>query len=117
MARSGSPSDRPPRKRATKPDETPISWDERLVDALIVRRREVAGVLLILFALTTLLALTGLTQAGWLTWWTRLLRQIFGWGAFVLCLASVAVGTHLIVGRLKRSYPVQPSQIFGLGRT
>jgi len=116
MARSDPSSDSPPKKRAARPAESaPISWDERLVDELIVRRREIAGLLLILLALVTLFTLAGLTQAGWLTWWTQLLRQIFGWGAFIICLVLAAVGVHLLVGRLTRAYPVQPSQVLGLG--
>lgn len=91
----------------------PISWDERMVDAFIARRRELSGVLLVLLALITLIALTGLAQAGWLSWWPRLLRQIFGWGAFVIGVAIAATGAHLLVGRLAQAYPVRPAQLFG----
>lgn len=116
MARSDPPSDSPPKKRAAKPKEsTPISWDERMVDEMIARRREIAGVLLILLSLITLFTLAGLTQAGWLAWFARLLRQIFGWGAFILCIAAAAVGAHLLIGHLMRTYPIRSSQLFGLG--
>jgi len=91
----------------------PISWDERMVDAFIARRRELSGVLLVLLALITLIALTGLAQAGWLSWWPRLLGQIFGWGAFVIGVAIAATGAHLLAGRLAQAYPVRPAQLFG----
>lgn len=116
MARSGSKSDTPSGKRAAKPEETqPLSWDERLVDEIATRRREVSGILLFLLAAITFLALAGLTQAGWLVWWTRLLRQVFGWGAFAVSLALGAAGVRLALGRVWRSESVNPSQIVGLG--
>ena len=109
MARAEPPADKPKRRAAdpAPPPPPPQSWDERLVDGVVARRREVGGVLLFLLALITLLALAGLTQAGWLGWWTRLLRQIFGWGAFVVCVFLGAVGLRLALGRVRR--------LFGLG--
>ena len=119
MARSGSPTGKPPAKRAPKPppppEEPARSWDERLVDEVVARRREVAGVLLFLLATITLLALAGLTQAGWLVWWTRLLRQLFGWGAFIICPAVAAIGVGIALGRLGRLIALQPGQLFGIG--
>ena len=116
MARPAPSSGSPPRKRTVPPEESsPISWDERMVDEMIARRREVAGVLLILLSLITFFTLAGLTEAGWLTWWPRLLRQIFGWGAFIVCIVMAAVGAHLLIGRLTRAYPIQPAQVLGLG--
>ena len=115
MARTGSPSGRPPKKRPDPPVEpAPLSWDERLVDGLAARRREVAGVLLILLSLITLLALAGLADLGWLAWWTRLLRQIFGWGAFIVALLIAAGGTRLLLGPLAR-VNLSPSKVLGVG--
>ena len=62
----------------------------------------VGGVLLFLLAVITLLALIDLTNAGWLAWWTRLLRQVFGWGAFAVCLFLAAVGLRVALGRVRR---------------
>ncbi|MCW5862175.1 MAG: DNA translocase FtsK 4TM domain-containing protein [Anaerolineae bacterium] len=100
MPRAEPPADKPAKPRAGEtPAPEPRSWDERLIDGLAVRRREVAGVLLFLLATITLLALAGLTQAGWLTWWTRLLRQIFGWGAYGVAVFIAALGVYVTLGR------------------
>ncbi len=116
MARSGSSSGKPAKKGAGEPPESnaPQSWDERLVDEVVVRRREVAGLLLFLLAAITLLALAGLTQTGWLAWWTRLLRQLFGWGAYAVSLTLAGVGLYLAVGRVVRPIRLRSSQIAGL---
>ena len=116
MARSQPSADKPPKKGATKPEEaTPVSWDERLVDEILLRRREVGGLLLLLFAIISLLALTGLSQAAVLQWWTRLLRQIFGWGAFFVCLGIGAVGLRLLLDGIGRAYRVDAAKVLGVG--
>ena len=90
------------------------SWDERLIDGLAARRLEVGGVLLFLLAVITLLALIDLTNAGWLAWWTRLLRQVFGWGAFAVCLFLAAVGLRVALGRVRRLFGLSAGRITGL---
>ena len=67
-----------------------------------------------LFAAVSLLALAGLSQAGILHWWTRLLRQIFGWGAFFVSLGLAAVGVQLLLGGLGRSLHIAPSRLVGI---
>ena len=116
MARSDSPSDKAAKKGSADPpaEESRRSWDERLVDGVTARRREVGGILLFLFSVITLLALTGLTQAGWLGWWTRLLRQIWGWGAYPVALCLGAVGLFIALGRIERPFKPQPAQVAGL---
>jgi S-DNA-T family DNA segregation ATPase FtsK/SpoIIIE len=117
MARAEPPAEKPAKRRAADPappPPTPQSWDERLVDGVVARRREVGGVLLFLLALLTLLALAGLTQAGWLGWWTRLLRQVFGWGAWAVCLFFGAVGLRVALGRVRRLFGLGAGRIAGL---
>ena len=115
MARGDTPAGKPPKRGANDPlPPAPQSWDERLVDALAARRGEVGGVLLFLLSIITLLALTGLTQAGWLGWWTRLLRQLFGWGTFVVCLFLAAVGLRVALGRVRRLFGLGAGRITGL---
>ncbi len=108
-------ADKPPAKGTSEPEApSPQSWDERLVDEIMSRRREVGGLFLLLFALISLLALAGLSQAGILHWWTRLLRQIFGWGAFFICLGLAAGGLHLLLSGLGRSFHVAPTKLVGI---
>lgn len=114
MPRTGSSSERLPGKRANQPAETmPLSWDERLVDALSARRREIAGIALILLGLVTSIALVGLADVLLLGWWTRLLRQIFGWGALVVCLLLALAGARLVLGGLPQAVRISPSKVLG----
>ncbi len=72
------------------------------------------GVLLFLLSLITLSALAGLPGAAWLGWWARLLRQVFGWGAFVVCLFLGAVGLRVALGRVRRLFGLSAGRIAGL---
>ncbi len=103
----------PKKKGAPPPGPPPPTWDERLVDSLLARRREVAGLLLFVLALVTLLALAGLNETAWLAWWTRLLRQVFGWGAVVVVIIAGAAGAHLALGPARRPYHIHPTQLIG----
>lgn len=115
-----------PKPNATAPDTTAgkrreepapasaQSWDEHLVDGALSYRYEIGGVLLFLLAVISLLALVGLTQAGWLVWWTQLLRRLFGWGAYVLCLLLAAAGIHLTLRRIDRPYHIRTTQVIGV---
>lgn len=115
MARAEPPAEKPAKARpGDAPEPTAQSWDERLIDSVGVHRREVSGILLILLALVTLLALSGLTQGGLLGGWTRLLRQIFGWGAFAVCLFLAALGFHLALSRVRSLARPDSGRIIGL---
>lgn len=107
-----------PAKAGKKPSPpagtAPETWDERLVDGILAYRTELAGILLFLFSIITLLALIGLTEASWLVWWTRLLRQILGWGAYVVFLLAAFVGIHIALRGIDKPYQVHPAQIIGI---
>lgn len=104
----------PSKKKGALPPGPPApTWDERLVDSVIAWRREIAGILLFLLAMVTLLALVGLNESGWLNIASRLLRQGFGWGAFIVVLLVAAAGIHLALSRTERPYRVHPSQVLG----
>ncbi len=109
MARKKTPPASPP---PTAPKPAPPTWDERLIDALRPWGVEIAGIGLLLFAVITLLALLGWNKADW--WWARLMRQIFGWGAYPLYLSVAAAGLHLALRRTQRPYRVTPRQVIGL---
>jgi S-DNA-T family DNA segregation ATPase FtsK/SpoIIIE len=107
MARSKSSS------RNSKKESPPPTWDERVINNLIPWRVELAGLGLFLLAVITLFALLGLTEAGWLVWWTRTLRQVLGWGAYPLCLSLAAAGLHLALRQVERPYRVRAAQVIG----
>jgi DNA segregation ATPase FtsK/SpoIIIE, S-DNA-T family len=96
-----------------KSNNPPPTWDERLINALLPWRKEIGGVILFVLAIITLLALPGFTQAGWLGWWTSLLRQLFGWGAYPLCLSAAAGGLHVAFSKVERPYNITPTQVIG----
>jgi len=102
---------RPPKDEPAPP---PPTWDERFINTLIPWRVEIAGGALCLFSLITLLALLGLTEANWLLWWTSLLRQVFGWGAYPLFFVLAAVGLHVAIRKVKRPYQFHASQVVGV---
>lgn len=97
--------------RSSTPPPTP---DERIIDFLALWRVEVAGGLLFVVSMVVLLALPGWNEADWLFWATRLLRQLFGWGAYVVCLSTAALGVHLMLRRVERPFSVQLSQVIGV---
>ena len=82
---------------------------------MLVRRRELGGILLIFAGIMTALALAGLTDAALLNSWTRLLRQVLGWGTIALCLALIALGANLVLNRFDRLVRLQWTQLLGLG--
>jgi S-DNA-T family DNA segregation ATPase FtsK/SpoIIIE len=86
-----------------------------LIDLLLARKRELGGLLLVLLGVLTLLVLAGLTQSAWVAWWARLLRQIFGWGAYGISLALVITGLFLLFGRPQRRLNLQPGHLVGAG--
>jgi S-DNA-T family DNA segregation ATPase FtsK/SpoIIIE len=63
------------------------------------RQAGLAGVLVSVLAVLTLLALLGATRGAWIDWWTHTLRWLFGWGAYVIAVLIGGVGYWLIRGR------------------
>ena len=104
-----------PSKKA-EPAPPPPTWDEKFIDGMIPWRVEIAGIVLFLFAMLTLLALPGITQADWLDAWTHLLHQVFGWGAYPLFFILALVGLLIALRKAKRplSTHIHTSQIVGL---
>ncbi len=100
--------------RSSKPQPPPpATWDEKLISGLTPYRLELAGVLLVLIAAVTVLAMLDLTQSTWLGWWTSLLDQTFGWGTYALCLLLFAVGVHMILRKIDKPYQFRPAQVIG----
>ncbi|NHZ71827.1 MAG: DUF87 domain-containing protein [Aquificales bacterium] len=112
MARKPSTS----RSKKAEPASSPPTWDEKFIDGLIPWRVEIAGIVLFLFAMITLLALPGVTQAAWLDAWTHFLRQVFGWGAYPLFFILALIGLLIALRKVKRplSTQIRASQIVGL---
>ena len=105
-----------PRAKKAEPAQPPPTWDEKFISSMLPWRIEIAGIALFLFAMITLLALPGVTQADWLDAWTNFLRQVFGWGAYPLFFIIALSGLLIAVRKVKRplSPHIRPSQIVGL---
>ncbi|MFN2138925.1 MAG: DNA translocase FtsK [Candidatus Promineifilaceae bacterium] len=100
--------------RTRKKPPTPVTWDEKVISKMMPYRVEIAGILVFLLAIITILALLGITNSGWLGWWTSLLNQTFGWGAYALGLMAAAAGIHIALRKVDRPYEVRPAQVIGL---
>ena len=85
-----------------------------MINSLIPWRVEIAGVILFILSFVTFLALPGWTAAGWLGWWTSLLRQTFGWGAYPFALSAAAASLHMTLQKVERPYHLRVTQIVGL---
>jgi S-DNA-T family DNA segregation ATPase FtsK/SpoIIIE len=100
--------------RSRKKTPPPVTWDEKVINKFMPYRMEMAGILVFLLAIVTVLALLGITNSSWLGWWTSLLNQTFGWGAFALCLMAAAAGIHISLRKVERPYDIRPAQVIGL---
>jgi S-DNA-T family DNA segregation ATPase FtsK/SpoIIIE len=87
--------------------------DERLVEFAAPRRRELAGALVILLGLLSLLALGGIPLPGLSSWWKKALQQAFGWGSWIVALSLGFGGVHLFLRPEKRPWRITPAQVIG----
>jgi DNA segregation ATPase FtsK/SpoIIIE, S-DNA-T family len=90
-----------------------MTWDDILITRLLPWRMELAGLALFLVGTLMLLGLLGLADSSWVGGWSRLLRQLAGWGAYPLCLSLAVTGLHVTLRRLERPCRVWPGQVIG----
>jgi len=95
----------PPRSKVTQPAPQPLS-PERKVD--------IAGIVVIVIGLLTLLSLMtsysgGLTQA-----WSIFLLRWIGWGAYALPLVLLLVGTWFLLSKMDRFPGVSSERVIGV---
>ncbi|MCB9420844.1 MAG: DNA translocase FtsK 4TM domain-containing protein [Ardenticatenaceae bacterium] len=114
MARSKSTKSTSSRSNKRQPTPPPPTWDEQLINRLMPWRMEIAATVVFILAIVTFLALPGWTSAGWLGWWTNLLRQTFGWGAYTLALSVAAASLHVGLRKVERPYHIRTNQVIGI---
>lgn len=110
IQRVESPGERgrpPSRSSELQPIRPPTGSPRRIT-------RDLLGILLLAFALMTLLSLLHLTGGALLTWWARVLRVLFGWGSGLLVLALMAVGVFLLRRRAEAPSPIAWGRILAL---
>jgi len=111
MTRSRSTSSRQRRTGTAPVDQT---WDDRIIRGLTPWKWEIAGLLLFVMAIVTMLGFLNVTRSGLLDPWTTLLRQIAGWGVLPLCLTVALLGLYLVIRRLELQFTFQSSQLIGI---
>ena len=75
---------------------------------------DIGGVLILAFALMTLLALFDLTGGTMLSWWARLLRRGFGIGSGLVVIAIGAVGVSMLRRQFSNIQKVRWGRILAL---
>ena len=73
-----------------------VDWAEKAIRWINSYWRQLTGWPLIGLAFFSLLALVGLTHSGFLYYVTTLLKQLIGWGAFVIMLGIGIIGGDLL---------------------
>jgi S-DNA-T family DNA segregation ATPase FtsK/SpoIIIE len=77
-------------------------------------QREIAGLLVLALAAITILGLFSVTSGVLSNWWTRLLRRIFGLGAYLVAVGLVVAGLSLLLSNLGQGLKVGWRTIIGL---
>ena len=96
------------RKRQKKPTaQRTLAMDSAL-------QSDIAGVLLVAVGGVTLLTLLSVTRGALSEAWLRLLRQVFGWGTYLVAPGMVAAGVLLMWDDLRARWKITPRAIFGL---
>lgn len=87
-AKAAPKTTRAPRRPSGPPIQTGISLDRKL---------DIAGVILAVLGLLTLLSLASASQGSLTGAWLGLVRRAFGWGGYLLPLALIGVGIWLVL--------------------
>lgn len=99
------------KKASPSPAAPPSSsWWERLSPE---RRLDLSGALLFAIGLLVILGLFTSGSQAWMGGVLRLLRQLFGWGIYVLPLGLILFGLWLIFRRVERIPPLSAERAIG----
>jgi len=94
-----------PRKKAIQPAQTPLSTE---------RKVDIAGIVLMVIGLLTLLSLMT-SNSGQLTQsWTNFLQRGIGWGAYALPLVLLLIGVWFLLSKLDRFPGVTSERVIGV---
>ncbi len=111
-SRSSKPASSKSRRRQPKQQTPPAIWSWKSLS--LDRKLDIAGVILALLGLLTLLSLAS-TQNGRLTGlWMGALYWLAGWGAFILPVALIAIGLWLIFRKIEKLPTPSLTRMIGL---
>ncbi len=103
-----------PAAPSSPPAETKQGWIDRLGYVWLHYGRfsgDLAGILVSVLALVTLLGLLGLSAGELLGQWVRLLRFAFGWGAFLAVVFLVSLAALIFRRKPDNRLPVRMRQV------
>jgi S-DNA-T family DNA segregation ATPase FtsK/SpoIIIE len=84
------------------------------IDLSALFRVEILGIAVLALAILTFLSLISPNQGQITSTWLALLRQGFGWGAYLMPFVLGAVGLGMLMAGFSRLPPVQWEKVFGL---
>jgi S-DNA-T family DNA segregation ATPase FtsK/SpoIIIE len=79
-----------------------------------VAKRETIGWALLILSALTLLGLSRISSGALLSWWATTLRQLFGWGAYVVALGTGILGLRMVWRDLDERLPFGPATVVGV---
>ncbi len=77
-------------------------------------QREAIGLVLLIFAILTLLSLAGVSSGAILGWWATALQRLFGWGAYLVALGLALAGIYLLWQDMRDRLPFDARAAVGL---
>jgi len=77
-------------------------------------QREIVGLLVLALAAITILGLFSITSGVLSDWWTRLLRRVFGLGAYLVAVGLTIAGISLLLSNLGQELKVGWKALIGL---
>ncbi len=86
------------------------SWNKLSID----RKLDILGVVLALVGLLTLLSLLSSQNSALIGWWVLLVKQIAGWGSFILPVTLMLIGIWLVLRNVERLPMLSTERLTGL---
>lgn len=103
----------PSRPSSARSSSTKRTLDEWVVAVAGPRRREIAGLLVIVLAVLSSLALIGIPDVGLSSWWRSVLTQGFGWGRWLVVASVIFAGIYILLSPDKKPRRIAPLQVIG----
>ena len=77
-------------------------------------QREITGLALLILAALTILGLSRISSGALLEWWAGALRQVFGWGAYLIALGLGILGLRLVWRQFQETVPLETENVIGI---
>ncbi len=94
-----------PHNNMMQPAPQPLSAEQKV---------DIAGIVMIVIGLLTLLSLMTSYSGGWTQTWASLLRRWMGWGAYALPLVLLLIGAWFLLSKMDRFPGVSLERVLGV---